>query len=136
VICHLNSPRPEQTDRSILRDQHPKQLAQRHVKDAINIPLGKLNDEADLPDDREAPLRRLRVVFSYWIVPKSRAELLHLLPGDAFGRFVGGPRIRRVVAVVENLGVAQYGGWRTRNLRAVDRFLGHQKAKNIRGTVN
>jgi len=34
----------------------PEEFAEQHAKGAINIPLGELNDEADLPDDREAPL--------------------------------------------------------------------------------
>ena len=43
--------------RALLIDvRSPEEFAERHAKGAINIPLGELDDEADLPDDREAPL--------------------------------------------------------------------------------
>ena len=43
--------------RALLIDvRSPEEFAERHAKGAINIPLGELDDEADLPDDRQAPL--------------------------------------------------------------------------------
>ncbi len=43
--------------RALLIDvRSPEEFAERHAKGAINIPLGELDDEADLPDDRAAPL--------------------------------------------------------------------------------
>ena len=64
-------------------------------------------------------------------------ELLHLLPGDALGRFDAYPWIRRVVAVVEDLGVALDLGWGDHIVRAQSTASSAiSKAENIGGTCS